>query len=122
MSLIFNILKDYWLYILVAGIVAFGVIRWTSMERDLTKKQAQIEELQDQNKTLQEINKEQKANQANLDIGSKSQSTVRSNQTSTKDKINNVPVQANDRPFSDPGLLGRASILRDYQEAAYPEP
>lgn len=41
---------------------------------------------------------------------------TRSTQTVIRERIINVPVKAEDRPFvDDPGLLDRAGVMRDHQ-------
>lgn len=121
MSLLITFLRKYWLYIAIALVALYFVETYYGMEKTIIKQAATIERVEGENKALKEIQKEQKENLENLDIGSKAQSTTRNTQSSTREKINNVPTTTNDRPFSDPGMLARASILRDHQEAAYPK-
>lgn len=121
LGLALGFVKKHWLIILVALAVLFAVEKYHSMEKQILKDKATIERVEGENKLLKEIQAEQVVGNANQDIGARAQSSTNGRQQSTREKINNVPTTSNDKPFSDPGLLARASILRDHQTASYPE-
>ena len=58
-----------------------------------------------------------KANSSNLDVLSEAKSQTQANQNQVRGRINNVPVGKSDQPFTDPNLLSRARILREYQQS-----
>jgi hypothetical protein len=46
------------------------------------------------------------------------QITIRTQQSSVRDRMNDVEVITNDQPFVDGGLRTRAGVLRDYQKSS----
>ena len=42
--------------------------------------------------------------------------TIRTQQSSVKDRMNDVEVTTQDQPFADDGLRNRAGVLRQYQQ------
>ena len=66
---------------------------------------------------LQTDQKELLKNVGRIDALELSIANTRSTQTIIRERVNNVPVLAEDRPFvNDPGMLDRADIMRDAQE------
>ncbi len=120
LGLILTFLKNYWIYIAVAGVIFFLVEKWNIMESTITKDKTEISQLHTQNDALTKQAAEIQVNVANQDVGSQQKIVVTTRQTQTKEKMNNVQVKLIDKPFTDPGLSSRASILRQHQDSTYP--
>jgi predicted RNase H-like nuclease (RuvC/YqgF family) len=115
-----SFLSKYWMYIAIAIVVFYFVERWNIMENTIAKNKTEISQLHDQNKALSDQAVQIKQNQDNLDTGTKIQSGIKTHQQTTKEKMNNVQVKLVDKPFTDPGLSTRASILRQHQDSTFP--
>ncbi len=81
-----------------------------------------IEKLQDDLSKMSDTFTEYKENAVTVDSIRDLQIKTTNTQVIVRDRIRDVPVKAEDRPFvDDPGLLDRASIMRDHQ-AQYTSP
>lgn len=76
----------------------------------------QITQLEGQLTTLNTTFTDFKTNAVTVDSIRDLQIETTNTQVIVRDRIRDVPVKAEDRPFvDDPGLLDRASIMRDHQ-------
>lgn len=82
----------------------------------------QIEKLQGELSEMNQSFTNYRANAVTVDSIRDLQLKTTNTQVIVRDRIRDVPVKAEDRPFvDDPGLLDRASIMRNYQ-AEYTSP
>lgn len=82
----------------------------------------QIERLQEDLSKMNQSFTDYKSNAVTVDSIRDLQLETTNTQVIVRDRIRDVPVKAEDRPFvDDPGLLDRASIMRNHQ-AEYTSP
>ena len=79
---------------------------------------AENAQLEAQVETIQQENKDTKENLEKIDILQQQSSQIRNTQTIIRERIRDVPVNEEDRPFANnPGLLDRIDVMRDYQQS-----
>lgn len=79
---------------------------------------ASNKKMKDEIAVIKEDAKNTEENINRVDAIQQSSANIRNTHTIIRERMNNVEVLGEDRPFvSDPGLLDRARILRDYQRS-----
>lgn len=117
MSFIIKILKwnllnpGYMIILILAAYFTFQFIENKNLKAQNQALETRIEEVQTT------LNQTQVNIQRLENIEQIVQGTTNT-QTIIRERIRDVPVNEEDRPFvNDPGLLARASIMRDYQQS-----
>lgn len=100
----------------VLGTIFVAFFLWTMAENKSLK--AKNEDIKGQ---LEHVQEEQQKTQENISrvdgIQSEMQRT-RSSQSTVRERIREVPVKGEDRPFiNDPGLLDRIDVMRNHQQS-----
>jgi hypothetical protein len=99
------------LVLVIACFIYFQMIETNRLKIENQSLETRIESVQKENKDIR----------TNLDIVNTIQqqnSQVRDTQTIIRERIRDVPVYEEDRPFANnPGLLDRIDVMRDYQQS-----
>lgn len=101
--------------ILIVGIVLYAVF---VVIPDNKKLKDELQEAQRQYAELEERFDKYEENVERMNGNISGQITIRTQQTTVRDRMNDIDVATEDKPYLDDGLRTRAGVMRDYQKSS----